>query len=89
MTTRKTTILTFYFNSQDRQWTEVHEGYNAEVIEPLKQDSTPQEGNYPITIVILLEVHYKLCTQTTQGKEMDGIKPSRKISRTSLIMAHY
>jgi hypothetical protein len=36
------------FNSQDKQWTEVPEAYNAEVIEPLKEEPNPHNGNDPI-----------------------------------------
>ena len=46
--TKQPSLLTFDFNSQDRQWTEVHKAYNAEVIEPLQEEANPQDGGDPI-----------------------------------------
>jgi hypothetical protein len=40
-------LLTFDFNSQDRQWTEVQAAHKAEVVEPLQKEPNPQEGNAP------------------------------------------
>jgi hypothetical protein len=55
-TTIEPVILTFAFNSQDRQRSEVHEAHKKEPIEPLQEEPNKQEVNAPKISFLYREV---------------------------------
>jgi hypothetical protein len=47
-TTRKPALLTFHFNSKERQWHEVQVPYKPDINEPLEEAPHPKAVNYRI-----------------------------------------